>query len=405
MEQALVIDLDDIAAGLADQAGDRPEHAGLVLDVDAQADQPSIAHKAAHQDGRKHARIDVAAGDDDADSAAGEAVPVLEDGGQRGRAGALDHRLFDFEQHQNGAFQRRLIDQQNFGDVPANDFASDLSGPLDGDAFGNRGAAGPDFLAGQTLFHRRIERRLRAEQFDAGLHFGRDQRHAANQAAAADRHDKRVKVRRVLQHLERRRSLPCNDLRVVVGMDDGQTFARRDLQRVVVALGEIGAMQDDPGAEMFGLPHFVERSLRRHHDGRRNAQTPRMVGDALGMVAGRGGDNAGLARGIVERREFHIGAAVLERRRVLQVLEFQPDPAPGNLRQGARVQRRRAYDLAVQEPGCLADVVRGNGHCLFSVASGRGLSSSTPAAFCRAVASSGARRQWRTSRHSCTRLS
>ena len=400
-----MIDLDDIAAGLADQAGDRPEHAGLVLDVDAQADQPALAHQAAHQDGGEHARIDVAAGDDDADIAAGESRAVMQDGGQRGRAGALDHRFFDFEQHQNGAFQRRLIDQQNIRDVPANDFTGDFAGSLDGDAFGNRGAAGPDFLAGQTLFHRRIERRFGAEYFDAGLHFGCHQRHAADQPAPADRHNQRVQIRRVLQHLDRRRSLPCNDLRVVVGMDDGQTFARRDFQRMVVALGEIGAMQDDPGAEMFGLPHLVERRLRRHHYGRRNAQTPCVVGDALGMVARRGGNDAGLARGIVKRGEFHIGAAVLERRRVLQVLEFQPDPAPGNLRQGARVQRRRAYDLAVQEPGCLADVLRGNGHCLFSVVSGRGLSSSTPTAFCRAVASSGARRQWRTSRHSCTRLS
>ena len=52
VEQALVVDLDDIAAGLADQAGYRAENARLVLDIDAQPDQPALAYQAAHQDGR-----------------------------------------------------------------------------------------------------------------------------------------------------------------------------------------------------------------------------------------------------------------------------------------------------------------------------------------------------------------
>ena len=54
-------------------------------------------------------------------------------------------------------------------------------------------------------------------------------RHAGDQAAAADRHHQRVEIGHRIEHLERHRALAGDDRFVVVGMDEGQPFALRQL--------------------------------------------------------------------------------------------------------------------------------------------------------------------------------
>ena len=62
VEQALVVDLDDVAGVLADDPGDarqRPRHIGQ---FGAQPHQAALAHQAAHQDRGQEAHVDIAAG-------------------------------------------------------------------------------------------------------------------------------------------------------------------------------------------------------------------------------------------------------------------------------------------------------------------------------------------------------
>src|SRR5882757_7272117 len=92
-EQALVIGLDDVAAGGADDAGDPAQHPGHVFDLDPQPGDLAVADQAAHQDRGQDARVDVAAADDDADTPSGEAFGVGQHAGDAGGAGALGHQL------------------------------------------------------------------------------------------------------------------------------------------------------------------------------------------------------------------------------------------------------------------------------------------------------------------------
>src|SRR3546814_1958523 len=69
-EDALVIDLDDVDLMLLEQLHHREERAGPVLELDAQPRHPSRAGEIAQQDGGEEARVDIAASEDQADSAA-----------------------------------------------------------------------------------------------------------------------------------------------------------------------------------------------------------------------------------------------------------------------------------------------------------------------------------------------
>ena len=72
---------------------------------------------------------------------------------------------------------------------------------------------------------------------------------AGDQAAAADRDDQHVEIGRVLEHFERDRALPGDDVRIVIGMHPDQ-----------VALARLGLGARLRLAERLA----VEHDLRRH---------------------------------------------------------------------------------------------------------------------------------------------
>src|SRR5438093_12011455 len=63
MEHALVVDLDDIAPGLADDSGQTRQGARLVGDLDAQAHHAPVAHKAPEENVRQNTAVDISDGD------------------------------------------------------------------------------------------------------------------------------------------------------------------------------------------------------------------------------------------------------------------------------------------------------------------------------------------------------
>ena len=158
----------------------------------------------------------------------------------------------------------------------------------------------------------------------------------ADQPATADRDHQHLEVGRRLQHLQGERALARDHGRVVERMDEGQAVALGDLPGMAGRILDALALEHHPGTEAPRVLDLHERRVARHDDGRRDAQAPRVVGDALRMIAGGHGDHA---RGRLLGRQLRQavqGAALLERGGVLQVLELEPDLGAGDLRQRAR---------------------------------------------------------------------
>ena len=180
----------------------------------------------------------------------------------------------------------------------------------------------------------------------SGLIASRRNRVAGDQPAAADRDHQHVQLGRLLQHFERDGALPGDHMRIVVRMHPNQLALGGDLLGAHLRVGHRLAVQHHGRAVRFGRRDLHERRRHRHHDGGRNVQPLRMIGDRLRVIAGRHRDDAARAFGLAQRGELHQRAALLERVGDLQVLVFDPHLRAGELRQLRRRQHRRAQHLA-----------------------------------------------------------
>jgi hypothetical protein len=197
----------------------------------------------------------------------------------------------------------------------------------------------------------RIHRRLAADDADVGLEGLGRRGDAADQAAAADRHRQDLQVGGVFQHLQGDRALARHDVVVVERVDEGQALFFAQLQRVGVGVVIGLALDDHRRAEIAGVLHLHERRGLGHDDGHGHAQASAVISQALGMVAGAGGDDALGLLGVAEQHQLVERAALLVGGRELQVLELHPHLGAGNLRQGLRIAARRALDMALETAG------------------------------------------------------
>ncbi|MNF66796.1 hypothetical protein D3C84_485940 [compost metagenome] len=166
--------------------------------------------------------------------------------------------------------------------------------------------------------------RLDADHLHLGaqvLHIGGD---AGDQAAAAHRHEDGVQPAGVLaQDFHGHGALAGDHVRVVVGRDEGQAPLLRQLQRMGQGIGEGVAVQHHLAAAGAHPLHLQLGGGARHHDGRLYAQFPRRQRQALGMVAGRGGDHPAGALLLAQLHHTVVGAADLEGVDRLQVLALE----------------------------------------------------------------------------------
>ena len=191
---------------------------------------------------------------------------------------------------------------------------------------------------------------------------------ASHQAAAADGHDQNVQIRHILKQFQGHRALTGDHVRVVEGgyeqfagfLGMGQGGIPRGV--------EIDAFQNDLCAQVLGPPDLGEGGAFRHVDGRRDVQSPGVIGHALGVVTGRGGDDAARTFVIRQAAQLDPGATDLERARDLQILQLQINIGAGRPRQPAHRQGRGANDLTLQLVGGIADGIYRHGHGTGSVA-------------------------------------
>lgn len=93
--QPLVADIDDVGAFGGEYRRQLGQCAGTVGDRHVEPHEVIRAHGITHDHAREHARIDIAAGQRHADLAARESLGMRKDRGERGGAGAFDHRFLD----------------------------------------------------------------------------------------------------------------------------------------------------------------------------------------------------------------------------------------------------------------------------------------------------------------------
>ncbi len=121
-----------------------------------------------------------------------------------------------------------------------------------------------------------------------------------------------------------------------------------DLLRPRLRLAQGLAGQHHLGAERLGVGDLEEGGVLGHDDSGGNAEPRRVIGDGLGVIAGRHGDHAAARLLGAERGELHQRAAVLERVGELQILELEIDLGPGQRRELRRGNRRGADHMVAK---------------------------------------------------------
>lgn len=161
----------------------------------------------------------------------------------------------------------------------------------------------------------------------------------------------------VLENLQPARALSGDDVGMVEGGNDRRAGLLREAGADLLAILGFPVIADHlcaARAHPFGLHR---RRVVRHHDARADAEQPRRLRDALGVIAGRERDDApGLLR-IGQPRERIECAAELERAGALQDLRLDQHASAERRVERRIVQQRRAHRPTVEAARGLPHVV------------------------------------------------
>src|ERR1700727_604358 len=116
---------------MSDQLRQLRKRAGLVEQVNPQADHATILHASALDDPREQRHIDVAAADDNCSSRTVERGLFLQQSIKRCCAGAFGQRLLALKQHKDGGRDLVFIDGYDLVDVSVNNWKRNFAGATD----------------------------------------------------------------------------------------------------------------------------------------------------------------------------------------------------------------------------------------------------------------------------------
>ena len=128
---------------------------------------------------------------------------------------------------------------------------------------------------------------------------------------------------------------------------------------MLLGLVEVIALEEHRRAVAPGGLHLGEGSARGHDDGAGDAEVAGRQGDALGVVAGAGGDDA---RGLLfgsQGGDLVGGAADLEGARPLEVLGLEEEVAPRQPAEGVGGQHGRPERQISDDAPRPVDVLQG----------------------------------------------
>jgi hypothetical protein len=139
--------------------------------------------------------------------------------------------------------------------------------------------------------------------------------------------------------------LAGDQVEVVEGVDVHEPLRCDELARLFVGVVPDGSLKDDLGAVASGRGHLRGGGVLRHADHRPDAEHRGGERHALGVVSGRGADDAAIPLLLGEARELHERPANLVRPRALEELGLQAHVEAGFLAQEARAEQRRPVDV------------------------------------------------------------
>ena len=186
--------------------------------------------------------------------------------------------------------------------------------------------------------------RLDADDLDLGAQVLDEAGDPRGQPAAADGHEDRLdRIGMLAQDLHSHRALPGDHVGIVVGRHEREPALDLEPARLGECLVETVAEQHDLATAPAHGVDLDARRRARHDDRRRDPELGRCQRHALGVVAGRGGDDAAGPHLGRQADDLVVGATDLEREDRLQVLALEEHRHAEPLRQ-ARHRVERALD-------------------------------------------------------------
>ena len=149
-------------------------------------------------------------------------------------------------------------------------------------------------------------------------------------------------------------------------MDVGQALLGGNPVGLGPGFGEVAALHDNPRAEALRGADFDQRRIVGHDHRDRNAEQLAVIREGGGVIAGGGGDDPAFLLVAGEAQQGVARAALLERARALQVVEFAENAGAGDFRQGDRF-RTGGNDHAARDAAAGgANVCEGDGRVVFN---------------------------------------
>ena len=361
-----MLELDDIAVDIRDQAGYPVQLARLVRQQDGDRKDP-VAQDQALLDDRGHGDDVHIAAAQDTDHLLVPAVDVAE--GRHGqKAGVLDHHLVVLDHVQEGRDQLLVGDRDDFIQVLLQIREDPAARRLDRRAVRDRIDLGKrdDLPRLQRGLEAGRPLRLHRDHLHIGLEELGKRRDARRQAASADRDQDDVHQRQVLDDLHGDRPLTGRDVRIVKGMDKGIAVLLGQGMRVRLGIVIDIAVQDDLGAQRLGPVDLDQGRRRGHDDHRPGPELPRRIGHALGVVAGGRRDQAPGPRLLRQRADLVVGPAHLVGAGPLHILGLEIDLSPGLLAEIIRIDQLGVQGHTVDGFAGLLELFQGEGRlCQF----------------------------------------
>ena len=318
-----------VAAAAGDDLGHTLELAGLVLQSNGQVGLAAAHDQAAGDHAAEDVHVDVAAGDDTHHLLALDGQ-LVEQGRSHGhRTGTLGHQLLVLHQGEDGGGGLVLAHRHDVVHILLAELVGQLAGSLDLNAIGKGGGSLQGLVlvlveaavhAGGTLGLYAVDLYLRPQALDG-------KGHAGDQAAAAHRHDDRIQIRQLVQNLQTDGALACNDLLVIVGVDEGHAGLFLQLHGLVVGVIVGAGHKADLCTQVLGIFHLHDGGTVRHANDALDATAGGGQRHTLRMVAGRAGNDALGAFFGRKLADLIVSTAHLEAAGGLQILGFQVELA------------------------------------------------------------------------------